>query len=50
MKEKITTMKVWESDKDFLLKIKKKKNLDSLRSVINHTIKVIKYHKLEEEI
>ena len=48
--KEFTTMKVKRKDVEFLLKIKKNTNKSSAWAVLESMIKVIKEHKMEEEI
>lgn len=43
-------IKVEEQDKNYLLRLKKSRGYDSIRTVVNRMIKQIKFHKMEEEI
>lgn len=50
MEENITTIKVDKRDRDYLLRLKKSKGFDSARTTINRMIKLIKLHRMEDEI
>ena len=50
MKEKISTQQVYESDKEWLRKLRIKHNFVGLRDVIRGIRKMITKHKMEDEL
>lgn len=50
MKEKITTTEIYEKDKEWLRKLKKKKKLPGIKDSIRSVKKTIQKHKMEGEL
>ncbi len=50
MEKELTLTQIRILDRDWLKKMKKKRQLDSMKTVIERMIKLIKKHKMEEEI
>lgn len=50
MKEKIKSVKVYESDRNWIERMKRRHGLPSLTEVIRKIRKVIQQHKMEDEL
>lgn len=50
MKENIKTVKVYESDRNWIERMKRRHNIFSLTEVIRKIRNVIQKHKMEEEL
>ena len=50
MEEKITTTEIYDKDKEWLRKIKKKKSLAGIKDTIRSVRRTIQKHKMEGEL